>query len=170
MRAVYVALSIVLVAISASVAFGVSAGLTPGSTGGAEGRPLVYWMIAPCYLLLDLLLWPLLLSWFVDLELPRWYQGCIDQTAKPGSLEHRRRGRTITDVARSLQPAERMGLARSVVGNGLFYVVLTVPMATYFGVAGTIGNGLEIVEAVPLAFALWAPLIWTAVLLVRRWA
>jgi hypothetical protein len=167
MRAVYLALGIVSLAIAGGIAFGISAGLTPGSTGGAEDRPLIFWMIAPCYLLLNLLFWPLLLSWFVTGDLPRWCQQYIEGPTMADSLERRRKGRTIIDLARSLPPAERFGLARSVVGNGLFYVLLTVPMTVFFGVAGTVGNGLEVVEAVPLALALWIPLFWTGSLLVR---
>lgn len=168
MRGVFIALAIVLVALGAGIAFGVSAGLTPGSTGGARDRPLIYWVIAPCFLLLSLLFWPLLLSWFVDLKLPRWHRECLARTSSQNGLEGRRRGRTIMALAQSLEPGQRFGLARSVLGNGLFYVFITIPAPIFFGVAATVGNGLETEESVPLALSMWIPILWAATLLVRR--
>ena len=167
-RAVSVALGTVLLAIVAGIAFGVYAGLDPGSTGGARDRPLIFWMIAPCLLLVSLIFWPLLLSWFVELELPNWVRTWIVRTTRPTGLEALRQGKTILALARSLEPNQRFGLARSVLWNGLGLVFLSVPMPIFFGVAATVGNGLEVEEAVPLALSMWIPILWTAILLGRR--
>jgi hypothetical protein len=119
-------------------------------------------------LLVAILFWPLLLSWFVELELPRWHREYLAQTTRPNGLEARRQGRPILSLARTLEPEQRFGLARSVIGNGLFVVFISVPVTIFLGVAGTVGNGLAIEEAVPLALSMWIPMVWIVALLVRR--
>ena len=166
MWAIRGALGLVLAAAVLLAGFGLVAGLTTDATAGVSGRPFLYWLIGLANLGVSLLFWPMLLSWFMELELPYWHRMCFSRAGQP-RLERVRTGRTIVALARSVDPARRLGLAAGVLGYGLFSVFLSLLVPVLFGMAGTRIGRLELWEAVPLALAFWVPLVWIVRLALR---
>jgi len=168
MKTVVGALAAVLVLALLAAGFGLAAGLSSDLTAGVEGRPLIYWLIGPAFLGVSIIYWPALISWFVDLDLPRWHRNALVSKPGDGGLEEVRAGRRILVAAGSVDPQRRLRLAGGVLGYGLFYVLLSIPTPLMFGVAAMRPGPLRLEEALPLLRGFWVPVVWTAALLVRQ--
>lgn len=169
MRWVVASLAVVVLLALLTAGFGLVAGLMTDATAGVQGRPLIYWIFAASFLAVDTLFWPALLSWYVDLDLPPWHRKLLVPRLDQGGFEDVRSGRRVLDLARSVEPRQRPGIAGRVLGYGLFYAVLSIPLPLMFGVAAMRLGPLRLEEAVPLILALWVPAMWTATVLVRSW-
>jgi hypothetical protein len=165
-RAVIAALALVAATALAAAVVGLIAGLNSDLTTGVHERPWTYWLIALAYLGLALVFWPIMLSWFIPMDLPDWYRQYLARVGRQGSFERVREGRTVLQLAGS---DVRLGrwLAVRTIWNGLFYVALTVPLPFMFGGAAFHPGRLGLEEAVPLALATWIPIVWTAFLVLR---
>jgi hypothetical protein len=167
MRWVVGALVIVAALAVVGSAFGIAGGLRSDFTAGPEGRPWLLWTIAICSFGVEMIFWPALASWYLTLELPTWHRRWLLTRGGEDHFEDERRGRRVLDWARTLAPGQRSRLARRVLGYGLFYVTLTVPAPILLGVGALRLGSFEPIEAIPLILAVWAPAVWTAVLVTR---
>ena len=146
---------------------GLFIGLTTDVTGGVSGRPFIYWLIALTNLAVAWFVWPLLLSFFVQVDLPSRLRTFMERTPGPKGLAQFLPGRPVVAQGRSTDSKGRLGLALRVLVEGAACALLSLPLPVLSGVAGTRVGRLELWEAIPLALAFWLPLVWT-VRLARR--
>lgn len=167
-----VAASLIFVAALTALgaALGVVLGLYSHITAGVTGRPEIYWLFAAAIAVGATLFWPTLLSWYLHLRLPAWHRRALTTTPQDrGKFEDVRASRRVVDMARAADPAHRSAIARAVLGYGIFYVLLAVPLPLMLGVAAARpGSGLRPEEALPLLAGVALPAAVSAVLLGRR--
>lgn len=154
------------------IAFGVAGGLMSdfgaGAGAGADGRPFLTWTIALCFLGVEMIFWPALVSWYLPVKLPTWHRKWLVTRTDEGLgfFEDVRDGRRVVDMARSVEPDQRRRLASRVAGYGLFYVALTVPAPVLVGVGALRMDSFWPIETLPLILCIWIPALWIGSLVI----